>query len=145
MGGADASADTVVDEADDPAQQSGGRNGYGDEDDDEEGAGDGEDYLDRLDAELNAMYQDYQARTRRRTQAMISQDEDGKTRSKKKRRAEINEAVAAGDEEDPEVSSACHIKGQGRTHTRTHLSTTHSPCLAPPTLYCTGDCETRGE
>ena len=55
LGGADASADTVVDEADDPAQQSGGRNGYGDDDDDEEGgAEDGEDYLDRLDAELNA-------------------------------------------------------------------------------------------
>ena len=47
------------------------------------------DYVAKLDAELNLMYADYQARTRRRAQAMIAQDQDGGPRSKKQRRREV--------------------------------------------------------
>ena len=90
--GYDASADFTAE--DDEREDDG--NGMGDdgESDDEE------DYIAKLDRELNAMYADFQSRSKRRAVAQIAQDQEEAPKSKKQRRKEISEQVEAGDKED---------------------------------------------
>ena len=86
--------------ADDEPAEGGGASDDAESDEDMTG----EAYLDRLDAELNAMYEDYQARTKRRAVAEIAQAQEDGPKSKKQRRREIAAAVETV-EEDPEVTA----------------------------------------
>ena len=93
--GVDVPADVVVGEEDDEDEFGGVRGGDSASEEDE-----AEDYLDRLDRELNEMYADYQARVQRRSVAEISMANKDAPMSKKKVRSELRAAEEAPEGEE---------------------------------------------
>ena len=123
LGGADAGADVTVDDEDEDDYQGkgGGANWAGPLGDDEE-----MDYVEYLDRELNAMYEDFSQRTRRRAVAQLAQDEKAPM-SKKKRRAELNQAVR-----HPPTSPLPRLTPPPPPPHPTAPTSSHHPHLIPP-------------
>lgn len=61
-------------------------------------------YIDRLDQELEAMYADYVARSKRRAVAQLKEAEESGPKSKNKRRVAINSATEKEDETPDEMA-----------------------------------------
>ena len=115
----DADADELADDdgAAEAGRSKGGGGGAGDGSDADGSDAEG-DYLAKLDAELNAMYADYQARAGRRASAQLTLDESDGPLSKKKRRKAVNAATEAEEGEADPAAYDAEWAGRGRFGSR---------------------------